>query len=213
MEGAENAPEQQDRAFAPLFGAARTFLARGGLSRGAILAHVRPRPHDLIVDMQCGGGGLVRRLAEMEPAARIIGANADEAAVARARRRPSGPRASLRFVHADADDIARRIGSEPATKVIVTLADIHSPSENFRRLEAARAIIDPLGELFVIDVRRASATRALREVSHAFAAASSGRSGDLATPLIRNAGFVAVEEAARWTTTLGAVALIHARAS
>lgn len=205
MEGTASASGQLDRAFAPLVGAARTFLAREGRSRHLIVTHVRPAPHDLIVDMHCGGGHLARQIAAHEPAARVVGVSADAAIVARARARTHGQRATLRFAHAAPEDIVHHVGAGTATKVIVTLTDIHSLAEKSRRLNAAREIIDPLGTLFTLD------HGARRNARHARADLAS--LPNAVTPLLRNAGFVAIEEAAIWSTAFGAVLLHRARAS
>ncbi|TPW07941.1 MAG: methylase involved in ubiquinone/menaquinone biosynthesi [Alphaproteobacteria bacterium] len=214
-EGTGLVSRRGDSAFAPLYGAARTLLAREGRWRSVLASHVRPQPHDLIVDMPCGGGELAQLLASLAPAARILGVDENAAAIANAHARPSGRSPRLSLVHAAPGDLAQILGPRSATKVIVTLTDIHRAVEKTRRLNAAREIIDPLGALFVLDygAQRTPLMRSLRKAAQAFRDAPPSQAHDTVAPLIRSAGFVAVEEAASWPTPLGAVSLYRARAS
>ncbi len=210
---ADSTPSTLD--LSPLYGAARTLLAREGRWRAALAGHVRPQRHDLIVDMQCGSGELAQQLAGLAPEARIIGVDGDAAAIAQAQARPHGRSPRLALFHGEPEDLARILGPESATKVIVTLTDIHRPAEKARYLDAARAIIDPLGALFVLDygAQRTPLMRGLRKAAQAFAAAPPAYAHDTVAPLIRAAGFVAVDEAASWPTPRGAISLHCARAS
>lgn len=214
-ESAGAAPQQGDSAFAPLYGAARTLLAREGRWRSVLASHVQPQPHDLIVDMQCGGGELALLLAGLAPGARIIGVDKDAAGIARAQARAPGRSPGLAFFHAELEDIVQLMGPDTATKVVVTLTDIHRTAEKSRRLDVAREIIDPLGALFVLDygAQRTPLMRSLRNATHALRNAPPPRPHDTVSPLIRGAGFVAVDEAASWPTPFGAVSLHRARAS
>jgi trans-aconitate methyltransferase len=212
-ESVKNSAQEGQGALAALYGSARTFLAREGRWRAVLASHVQPKPHDFIVDMRCGGGELVQLLASLAPGARILGVDADADAVARAQGRTSGRSPRLGFFHAAPEDVAQLIGPESATKVIVTLTDIHRAAEKSAHLQAAREIIDPLGALFVLDygAQRTPLMRSLRNATHALRDMRSAH--DTVAPLMRSAGFVAVDEAASWATPLGAVSVYRARAS
>jgi ubiquinone/menaquinone biosynthesis C-methylase UbiE len=223
-QGAGTAAQDGQAAFAPLYdaavGAARNLLARkgrwrAGLASPMLASHIQPQPHDFIVHMGCGGGELVHLLANLAPAARIVGIDPDGAAIARAQARAPGRNSRLGFFHAAPEDVAQLAGPEAATKIIVTLTDIHRPAEKSLRLRAAGAVIDPLGALFVLDYgpQRTPLMRNLRNATHALRDAAPTHDRDAIAPLLRGAGFVAVDEAASWPTARGAVSLYRARAS
>lgn len=200
---------------APLYGAAHALLAREGRWRSALAGHVAPRPHDLIVDLPCGAGDLAFQLARLEPHARILGVDPDAALVARAQARRVETRARIDFACAAPEAIAALLGPATATKIIVTLTDIHRPEDKARRLELARSVIDPLGTVFVIDygAQRTSLMRSLHNAARALRDAPPVPGHDTLTPLLRTAGFVAVDEALSWPTPSGAITLCRARVS
>jgi len=204
-----------EAALTPLYSAARALLGRDGGDRSLLAEHIAPRPHDLIVDFFCGAGELALQLAKLQPAARILAVDSDPTLVARAQARGAALSDAVNFACAAPDDIPRLLRSVCATKVVVTLTDTHSPVEKSRLLELARSIIDPLGALFVIDhgAQRTALMRGLFNADRARRSAPSVVDRELASPLIRLAGFVAVDEALSWATTTGSVSLFRARAS
>lgn len=198
-----------------LYTAARALLSPEGRWRSILAGHIAPLPHDLIVDFACGGGDLALQLARLQPAARILGIDTNAELVARARARTTDTRATVSFVRAPPEDIPRLLRSVVATKAIVSLTDIHRPADKMRLLELARTIIDPRGMLFVIDhgAQRTTLMRSLNNAARALrdAPASDGR--DMLTPLIRSAGFVAVDESLSWPTPAGSMSMFRARVS
>jgi SAM-dependent methyltransferase len=204
-----------EAAFAPLYGAAGAVLSRKGRWRSILAGHIAPKPHDLIVDFACGVGDLVLQLARLQPAARILAVDEDAEMIARAQARAAASNVAVSFVRAPAHDVSGLLRSVVATKAIVTLTDIHRPAEKMRQLELARGIIDPLGVLFVIDhgAQRTSLMRGLNNATRALRNAPAGDGRDMLTPLIRSAGFVAVEESLSWPTPSGSVSMFRARAT
>lgn len=203
---------RNDNALAPLYGAAHALLAREGRWRSILAGHIAPRPHDLVVELGCGGGELAHLLARMQPQARILGIDADPMLIERAKARFADVGDRLRFECAPTDQ-AHHVAPAVATKMVVTLTDTHSPDLKMRRLALAHAMLDARGALFVIDygVQRTSLMRNLHNAARAFREAPPAPTHDALAPLIRNAGFVAVDEAVSWPTPSGAVSLYRAR--
>lgn len=204
---------RNDNAFAPLYGAAHALLGREGRWRSILAAHIAPRAHDFVVDLGCGGGDLAHQLARLQPDARILGVDADAGAIERARTRFADAGDRLYFVHASPSELPARMEPSAATKVIVTLTDTHSPDVKLRRLALAHALLDARGALFVIDygVQRTNLMRNLHNAARAFREAPPAPGHDALVPLIRTAGFVAVDEAVSWPTPSGSVSLYRAR--
>ena len=190
-------------------------LGREGRWRSILAGHIAPEPLDLIVDFSCGGGDLALQLARLQPASRILAVDEDAELIARAQTRAATSRAAVRFVCAPAHQVSSLLRSVVATKAIVTLTDIHRPADKMRQLEHARSIIDPLGVLFVIDhgAQRTSLMRGLNNAARALRDAPAGDGRDILTPLIRSAGFVAVDESFSWPTPSGSVSMFRARAT
>lgn len=203
---------RNDNAFAPLYGAAHALLGREGRWRSILAGHVAPRPHDFVIELGCGGGDLAHLLARMQPQASILGIDADATLVERARARWPDVGDRLRFECAPTDH-ARHVAPAAATKVIVTLTDTHSADLKMRRLALAHDMLDARGALFVIGygVQRTRLMRNLHNAARAFREAPPASTYDTLAPLIRAAGFVAVDEAVSWPTPSGAVSLYRAR--
>jgi len=204
---------RNDNALAPLYGAAHALLGREGRWRSILAAHIAPRAHDFVVELNCGGGELAHQLARLQPDARILGIDADAATIERARARFADAGDHLRFLCASPGELTASMEASAATKVVVTLTDTHSPDVKMRRLALAHAILDARGAVFVIDygVQRTSLMRNLHNAARAFRDAPPAPAHDIVTPLIRTAGFVAVDEAVSWPTPSGAVSLYRAR--
>lgn len=204
-----------ETSLAPLYSAARALLGRDGGGRSMLAGHIAPRPQDLIVDFGCGAGDLALQLARLQPAARIFGVDVDATLIARAQARANPANAAISFACAAPEDVPDLLRSVSATKVVLTLTDIHRPAEKLHLLALARDIIDPRGALFVIDhgAQRTALMRGLHNADRARRGAPAGDGRDMLTPLIRNAGFVAVDEALSWPTTTGSQSLFRARAS
>lgn len=204
---------RNDNALAPLYGAAHALLGREGRWRSILAAHIAPRAHDFVVEIGCGGGDLAHQLARLQPDARILGVDADAGAIERARARFADAGDRLHFVHASPGELPTRMEPSAATKVIVTLTDTHSPDVKLRRLALAHALLDTRGALFVVDygVQRTNLMRNLHNAARAFREAPPAPGYDTLVPLIRTAGFVAVDEAVSWPTPSGSVSLYRAR--
>lgn len=205
---------RNDNALAPLYGAAHALLGREGRWRSILAGHIAPRPHDFVVELGCGGGELAHLLARLQPEARILGIDADATLIERARARFADAGDRLRFECAPTGE-AHHVAPAVATKMVVTLTDTHSADLKMRRLALAHAMLDTRGAVFVIDygVQRTSLMRNLHNAARAFREAPPAPTYDALVPLIRNAGFVAVDEAVSWPTPSGTVSLYRARPS
>lgn len=208
-------PEIQagETGLAPIYSAARALL--GGDGRSMLAGHIAPRPHDLIVDFACGAGDLALQLARLQPAATILGVDRDPALIARAQARPAPANAAISFACAAPDDVPELLRSVCATKVVLTLKDIHSPVDKSRFLDLAHSVLDPRGALFVIDhgAQRTALMRSLFNADRVRRGVAPTDGRDTLSSMIRAAGFVAVDEALSWSSTTGTMSMFRARAS
>ncbi|MDX2235413.1 MAG: methyltransferase domain-containing protein [Hyphomonadaceae bacterium] len=203
------APLTADSPLAPLYGAARSLLAREGRWRAALAGQIGPEPHDVILDIGCGAGALSMLLARMQPRAVVIGMDPRGAAIAQARARAAEVHSRAAFIACEAQDAGLHLGARTPTKIVLTLTGARGVTEKIAHMQCARQIIDPAGALHVVDYG-AQRTALMQRLS-ALAGRQAGE-GDTRA-LIRAAGFVAVEETATWSTASGALSLYRARAS
>ncbi len=212
-------PFRTEGRLAPLYDAALSIMSREGRWRTALAEQVAPEPHDIILDIGCGGGALSILIARLQPAASIIGFDSRGALLdqARARAQEAGVRVS--FIQAEAHDAGPYTGPRPPTKIVLTLTGLRTAAEKLGLMQIARQIVDPAGTLHVVDFtpRRSDLMRRLLSAPIETLVSGDVRpstaSGGEAATLIRAAGFVAVEETATWPTPSGAVSLYRARAS
>lgn len=212
-------PFRTENRLAPLYDAALALISREGRWRTVLAGQVAPEPHDVILDIGCGGGALSILIARLQPAASIIGFDSRATLLdqARARAKEAGVRVS--FIQAEAQDAGPYTGSHPPTKIVLTLTGLRTAAEKLARMQIARQIIDPAGYLHVADFTPQPSGLMRRLLSAPIETLVSGdvrpstASGGEAPTLIRAAGFVAVEETAMWPTPSGAVSLYRARAS
>lgn len=192
-----------------LYGAAVSLLAGDGMWRAALAARMALEPHDTVLDIGCGGGLMCLALARAQPRAQVIGIDPRPALVAQARARAAEAGVRISYVVGDVRDVSVAIGQTTPTKIVLTLTGALSTTEKLARLQGARQIIDPAGVLHVAD----QVTQGAALLQRLFTAVAARDAGADAGPLIRAAGFVAVEETGSWMTPTGAVALHQARAS
>ena len=198
-----------DGRLATFYDAAVSLLAGESLWRTALAVQIGIEPHDTVLDIGCGAGALCLLLARIQPSAEIIGIDPRAAVIAQARARAGEAGARVSFIEGDTRDIGLSIGQHTPTKIVLTLTGALSATDKLARLQGARQIIDPAGIVHVVDygAQRTALMQRLFAVSSPRAPA-----GDVG-PLIRAAGFVAVEETAAWPTPAGVIALHRARAS
>lgn len=209
------APLRAEPALAPFYDAARALLRGDGGGRSMLAGHIAPRPADLIVDFACGAGDLALQLTRLEPGARVMGFDPDPLLVARAQSRLARSNSAVSFSCAAPVEAVGLLASTYATKAIVTLKDIHRNDEKRALLSLARVVLDPRGALFVIDhgAQRTSLMRSLRNADRARRGAPAADGRDTLTPMIRDAGFVAVDETLSWPSPTGSMSLFRARVS
>lgn len=107
------------------------------------------RPGARIADLGCGQGFSTVALARAYPGAEVIGIDTDPASVDEARRFAHEAAASLRFITADATELAKH-GPFDAVLILEALHDMARPVET---LSAARASLTSAGSVIVIDER------------------------------------------------------------
>jgi SAM-dependent methyltransferase len=219
MEDQRTAPSRFDHRLAPLYGAARSLMAREGRWQAVLAEQVAPEAQDIILDVGCGAGALSILLARLQPDAAIVGFDHRPGMVAQARIRARDAGVRATFIEAEPHDAGPYAGPHPPTKVVLTFTGGSSTTAKLALMQMARQIIDPAGMLHVADVTPRPTDmmqrllRAPIETLIGGEVRPSNAPGGDTSLLIRAAGFVAVEETSTWPTPAGAVSLFRARAS
>jgi ubiquinone/menaquinone biosynthesis C-methylase UbiE len=189
-------------------------LTREKIWRQALVAQLGPRVHDTILDVGCGTGTLAVLVALAAPGCRVTGLDPDAAILARARAKAARRGAAVSFVEGFADDADRAGG--PFDKVTSSLVFHQVPMEGKREGFAAiwRAL-KPGGSLHVADYglqRTALMRRLFRQVQRldGFENTEPNALGVL-PDLIKEAGFVEVEERRVIPTLTGSISIYRAR--
>jgi hypothetical protein len=190
-----NAPRPIDPA-AALAQAASALLGSEPRWRRALLAQVHPQRHDVILEVDCGGGDLLIPMAQAAQGAVVMGLDPDGAAIARARARAAAAGVRVELIHGHGEDIASYVNELAPSKVILTLRGPAPLRRNAQTLfRAACAAMRLGGELHVADTRLMTP----------------GFRNDLADQL-RAAGFSGVHETARFASPPRMTRLYCARA-
>lgn len=127
-------------------------LTREHRWRGALIAQVRPRPGDVIVDVGCGTGSLLIRLGKAAPSARLIGIDPDPAVLARARKRVAAAGLSVELHNGFARQAVDLLEGLRPTKVVSSLVFHQVPmEEKVAALAAMYAALGAGGEVHIAD--------------------------------------------------------------
>ncbi|WP_221327904.1 class I SAM-dependent methyltransferase [Actinoplanes sp. L3-i22] len=183
-------------------------LTRERLWRAVTVAHVAPRPGDVIVDVGCGTGSLASMLVRAEPEARIVGVDPDPEVLAIAERKTR----AVRWVSGRGDALAGLLGEGTADIVVSSLVLHQCPMPMKRAMLASMAaVLRPGGRLVITDYglqRTALMRLAFRTVQFADGKADTQPNADGVLPeLITAAGFEDVREADVIRTITGSISV------
>jgi len=139
-------------------------LTREDRWRSALIAQVRPRVGDVIVDVGCGTGSLLVRLGKAAPSAQLIGIDPDLGVLARARKRVATAGLSVELRTGFARQAAELLDGRHATKIVSSLVFHQVPmEEKVAALAAMCAALGAGGEVHIADygLQRTRLMRAL----------------------------------------------------
>ena len=188
-------------------------LTREDRWRSALVAQVRPRVGDVIVDIGCGTGSLLVRLGKAAPSARLIGIDPDPGVLARARKRVATAGLSVELRTGFARQAAELLDGRHATKIVSSLVFHQVPmEEKVAALAAMCAALGAGGELHIADYGL-QRTRLMRALFRSIIQNLDGRlntepnARGVLPELMRGAGFRSVEETAVIKTLSGSTSL------
>lgn len=196
----------------PLYDVAIRVLTRESVWRRALATQVDPREDDKILDVGCGTGTFLTRLATQAPKAQFAGIDPDPDVLARARVKASKAGRSIEFVQGFlSEDVLARLG--PLTKVVSSLVLHQVPLAEKRRILALmRRALAEGGEAHIADYG-AQTTTLMRWLFRRTVQSLDGRestqpNADGILPgLMREAGFRHVEERAKISTPTGSISI------
>jgi len=178
-----------------------------------LVRQVGLQPGMRALDLGCGTGTLTLLLARSCPDAEVVGLDADEGALALARRKAEQARLEIALQRGRAE--APPFAEASFERVVTSLVLHHLPTAGkLQALARARALLRPGGTLHVADWGRPR-TRLLRaaflavQLLDGFETTSDNVDGLLAD-LMRDAGFGSVEETRRYATAVGVISLFRA---
>jgi SAM-dependent methyltransferase len=191
-------------------------LTRETLWRGALLRQVQPRKDDVIADLGCGTASFLSLLGRAVAPARLIGIDPDVAILAMAQRKLSSAGVPALLLHGYLHDAARLLANSGPNKIVSSLVFHQVPlAEKRAGLAAIHAALVPGGELHIADYgwQRTRAMRSLFRVVQCvdgFADTQPNADGIL-PDLMKEAGFVEVEETGVIPTATGSISLYRAK--
>ncbi len=197
-----------------LYDLAIALLTREKIWRQALIGDLDPRVHDTILDVGCGTGTLAVLIALAAPGSQVTGLDPDTAILERARAKAVRRGAPVMFVEGFAQDADSAGG--PFDKATSSLVFHQVPMEGKRAGFAAiwRAL-KPGGSLHVADYglqRTPLMRRLFRQVQRldGFENTEPNALGVL-PDLIKEAGFIDVEERRVIPTLTGSISIYRAR--
>lgn len=148
----------------PLYDFGVAALTRENRWRNALIAQVRPRSGDVILDVGCGTGSLLARLGKAAPSSRLIGIDPDPAILARARKRFAAFGLSVELHVGFGRQASGLLKGTRPTKVVSSLVFHQVPmDEKVAALAAMHAVLRAGGEVHIADygLQRTPLMRAL----------------------------------------------------
>lgn len=212
-----SASAREGTRLAAILEAARALATREGRWRKALTAQIAPSADDVIVELGCGAGGLAIDLALAAPGAHVIGVEADEKLVARARERAAQAGVRVEFLRGLPQHAAHLLNAWAPVKIAASFVPWAATlSEKRALIAAARATLRGGGSLHLADYgpQRTPLMRTLLRAAQRFQ--SVDNTPHLARALIesmRAEGFVAVAETESFPTPAGSISLFHGRIS
>lgn len=136
----------------PIYDFGVAALTRERRWRNALVAQVRPRAGDVIVDVGCGTGSLLVLLGNAAPSARLTGIDPDPAVVARARKKVTAAGVTAELHIGFARQAAELLAGRPSTKIVSSLVFHQVPmEEKVAALAAMYAALGASGEVHIAD--------------------------------------------------------------
>ena len=211
-----------DRTFTPALGRfapARFFdvvvaLTRERLWRSLTVAHLAPRPNDIVIDVGCGTGTLAAFISRVEPQADVTGIDPDPEVLAVARRKfPDSP---VHWHEGMGDTLHETLGRGSVTGIVSSLVLHQCPLPVKEAILASMfAVLQPGGRLVIADYGRQRSLlmrNAFRIVQLADGKSDTQPNADGIIPeLIAAAGFRDVREADVVATVTGSISIYVAR--
>lgn len=201
----------------PLYDVAIRVLTRENVWRRALATQVDPSEGDRILDVGCGTGTFLTRLAMQSPKANFVGIDPDPEVLARARLKAAKAGRSIEIVQGFlSEDVLARLG--PLTKVVSSLVLHQVPlAEKRRILSLMRRALAAGGEAHIADYGSQTTTlmRWLfrRTVQRLDGRENTQPNADGVLPrLMRDAGFRQVEERAKISTPTGSISIYRCAA-
>lgn len=197
----------------PFYDFGVAILTREHRWRSALIAQVRPRAGDVIVDVGCGTGSLLVRLGQATPSVRLIAIDPDPAALARARKKVAVAGLSVELHIGFARQAAELLEERRPTKVLSSLVFHQVPmEEKVAALAAMYAALGAGGEIHIADygLQRTPLMRALFRgvIQNLDGHANTEPNARGVLPdLMHAAGFRSVEEALVIPTLSGSISL------
>jgi ubiquinone/menaquinone biosynthesis C-methylase UbiE len=200
----------------PYYDGIIALLTREERWRSAFVSQIAPDPEDVIVDLGCGTGTMLTRLARAAPSAWLMGVDPDPAVLRIASRKSAEAGATVQLFEGFGDD-AGLFGQWGVTKIISSLVLHQVPLATKRSmLAAAHRMLLPGGEIHIADYGRQDGV-AMRLVFRLTVQIADGvrdtmpQARGMLPLLIEEAGFADVVETAAFDTLTGTIRLYRAR--
>lgn len=200
----------------PLYDAGIALATREHRWRDLLIGHVLPTAGDLIVDVGCGTGSLLVLLGRAAPEAVLVGIDPDPEVLRRAATKAAAAGLAVELLRGFAEDAPALLAGRRATKAVSSLVFHQVPlAGKGTGLAAMHALLAPGGELHVADygLQRTRLMRGLFRVVQALdgRADTEPNARGALLDMIRDAGFLDVDETAVIPTPTGSISLYRGR--
>ncbi|MEJ3653675.1 class I SAM-dependent methyltransferase [Actinomycetes bacterium KLBMP 9759] len=191
-------------------------LTRERLWRSLAVACAAPRPGDVVVDVGCGTGTLLRAVLRVEPSVTAIGVDPDPTLLELARRKLDAAGATAQW-HAAMGDELTTVVEPGSVDVVMSSLVLHQCPVAVKRavLDSMHAALRPGGRLVIADFGRQRSRlmrAAFRLVQLVDGAADTQPNADGIVPeLMVEAGFRDVREPESVSTVSGSISIHVAR--
>lgn len=187
-------------------------LSRDRTWRSALLARLAPRENELIVDAGCGTGTFLKAIGKSATCTRLIGVDPDERILLRARGKLAEFGVTAELQRGYLRDLAGLLSGREVAKITSSLVFHQVPlAEKCAGLAAMFAALAPGGTVLIADygLQRTVMMRALfRLVQYVDGFEDTQPNADGVMPaLMRDAGFIEVEETDVFATATGSISI------